>query len=66
MGPIAMWGRIIADIETVRVAADSWERITTKHTFSVFGDVTVLFWIIILNIRVTACIETLLVDLQYY
>jgi hypothetical protein len=64
MGPKAMRGRIIADIETVRVATDYWERLTTEHTFSLSGDVTVLAWIIIGNIRVSSRIKTWLVQLQ--
>jgi len=60
-----MWGRVIADIKTVWVAADKWERFTTEHAFSVFGDVTVFSWIIILDLRVTPSFKTLLMDQQY-
>jgi len=60
-----MRGSIIADIKTVWVAAEGWERITTEHAFSVFGDVTVPSWIIIWNIWLTPRIKTLRVHLQY-
>jgi hypothetical protein len=60
-----MWGRIIADIKTIWVAADKGERFTTEHAFRVFWDVAVLSWIIVLDLRVTPRLKTLLMDLQY-
>ena len=61
-----MWRRKVANIKTVRVATESWERVTTEHTFCVSGNVSVFSWIIKLDIRVTSSSKTLLMHLQYF
>jgi len=60
-----MRGRIIAHLKTVWMTAEGWERVATKHAFRVFGDVTMLSWIIIGNGWGTPRLKTWLVQLQY-
>jgi len=60
-----MWRRKVAEIKTIRVTTESWKRVTTENTFRMFGNVSVLFRIIALRVRVASGIKALLMNLQY-